>query len=108
MTESELIDFVGYAAGVLLMWSFLPQVIKTARTGTTDGLSVGMLGITFASGVLYEVYAAFLGLTPVLVMNGVSLLILFVQLVLTLRINRVARRRASEGSVVLESAREYS
>lgn len=91
MMQLQTVDLVGYAAGILLMGSFLPQLIKTIRTGTTEGLSVAMLTITLSSGLLYEVYAAFLGLTPVLIMNGVSLVILFAQLLLTLAINRAQR-----------------
>jgi len=91
MMELQTVDMIGYAAGILLMGSFLPQLFKTIRTGTTEGLSVAMLTITLSSGLLYEIYAAFLGLTPVLIMNGVSLVILFLQLLLTLKINRAQR-----------------
>ncbi len=81
-------DVIGYLAGFFLMWSFLPQVIKTLRTRDTGGLSVVMLLITLLSGVLYEIYAYRLGLVPVLVMNGVFVLLVFVQLVMTLLINQ--------------------
>ncbi len=52
-----MLDLIGYTAGFFLMWSFLPQVIKTATTRTTEGLSVPMLVITLISGILYEIYA---------------------------------------------------
>lgn len=81
-------DLIGYLAGILLMWSFLPQVIKTIRSRDTAGLSVAMLSITLFSGVLYEIYAYRLDLVPVLVMNGVFVLLVLIQLVMTLWINR--------------------
>jgi uncharacterized protein with PQ loop repeat len=83
-----MLDFIGYTAGFFLMWSFLPQVIKTATTRSTEGLSVAMLAITLISGVLYEIYAALLGLMPVIIMNGVFVLLVTLQLVMTLMINR--------------------
>ena len=83
-----MLDLIGYAAGFFLMWSFLPQVIKTATTRSTEGLSVAMLAITLISGVLYEIYAALLGLMPVIIMNGVFVLLVTLQLTMTLMINR--------------------
>jgi len=38
MKAFNMIDTIGYLAGFFLMLSFLPQVIKTAKTRTTDGL----------------------------------------------------------------------
>ena len=83
-----MLDLIGYTAGFFLMWSFLPQVIKTATTRTTEGLSVSMLVITLISGILYEIYAYMLGLTPVIIMNGVFVLTVSIQLGMTLMINR--------------------
>jgi MtN3 and saliva related transmembrane protein len=77
-------DIIGYTAGFFLMWSFLPQVIKTAKTRDTEGLSIAMLTITLLSGVLYEIYALLLGLLPVLIMNGVFVLLVLLQLIMTL------------------------
>ena len=83
-----MLDSIGYAAGFFLMWSFLPQVIKTATPRSTEGLSVAMLAITLISGVLYEIYAFLLGLMPVIIMNGVFVLLVTLQLTMTLLINR--------------------
>ncbi|RDH81856.1 MAG: hypothetical protein DIZ78_15500 [endosymbiont of Escarpia spicata] len=83
-----MVDLVGYTAGFFLMWSFLPQIIKTAKTQKTDGLSVGMLIISLISAALSELYAFMLGLTPMLIMNGIFLLLLLIQLVMTLLIDR--------------------
>ena len=86
-----MIDTIGYLAGFFLMLSFLPQVIKTAKTGNTDGLSVAMLVLTLTSGVLYEIYAVMLMLVPVIVMNGVFALLVAIQLVMTIKINAKQR-----------------
>ena len=86
-----MIDTIGYLAGFFLMLSFLPQVIKTAKTGNTDGLSVAMLVITLTSGILYEIYAVLLLLTPVIIMNGVFAMLVAIQLVMTIKINAKQR-----------------
>jgi len=84
----SMTDLIGYMAGFFLMSSFLPQVIKTVRTRDASGLSVAMLLISLLSGIFYEIYGYQLGLLPVLVMNGVFLLLVFAQLVMTLLFNR--------------------
>ena len=86
-----MIDTIGYLAGFFLMLSFLPQVIKTAKTGNTEGLSVAMLVITLTSGVLYETYAVMLLLTPVIIMNGIFAMLVAIQLVMTIKINAKQR-----------------
>ncbi len=82
-----MVDLVGYLAGFFLMLSFIPQVIKTIKTRTTDGLSVAMLAITITSGVLYEIYAIWLMLTPVIIMNGIFTILVATQLAMTIKIN---------------------
>lgn len=88
----SLTDLTGYAAGIFLMWSFLPQLIKTIRTRRAEDLSVGMLGVTLVSAVLYEIYAFLLGLTPVIIMNGIFALTVMLQLVITIVLQVQVRR----------------
>ena len=76
-------DLIGYAAGLFSMWSFLPQLLKTVRTRRAEDISVAMLCITLIAVLLYEVYAIRLHLTPVIVMNGIFAVTVFLQLVIT-------------------------
>ena len=78
-------DLIGFAAGILLMFSFLPQVITTFRTKTAEDISMTMLVVTFSSAVLYEVYAARLGLVPVIIMNGVFAVLVAIEIALKIR-----------------------
>ncbi len=78
------VDLIGYAAGLFLMWSFLPQLIKTVKTRKAEDISITMLCITLISALLYEVYAVLLQLTPVIIMNGVFALTVLAQLVITI------------------------
>ncbi|SLN20019.1 PQ loop repeat protein [Falsiruegeria litorea R37] len=66
-----MVDLLGYLGGVFLMISFLPQIFKSMRTRSMTDLSWGTLAASGLSGAFYEAYAFFLGLTPVLIMNGV-------------------------------------
>ena len=83
-----LTDLIGFAAGVLLALSFLPQVIHTWRTKQAADVSLMMLGITFASAVLYEVYAWRLGLMPVIIMNGIFTVLVAIEIALKLRYDK--------------------
>ncbi len=76
------VDIVAYVAGVFLMFSFLPQVIKSGRTKKTRDIAWGMLLCTLFSGIFYEVYAIALRLVPVIIMNGIFTVTVFVQICL--------------------------
>ena len=96
-----LTDLIGYMAGLLLALCFLPQVIKTWRTGDARDVSLVMLLLSFASAILYEVYAGLLGLWPVLIMNGLFGVLVAVEIVLKIRLERRAPLqpvRVSDGS----------
>ena len=78
------IDILGFFAGTLTTLSFVPQVIKTWKTGSTKDISVMWL-LTFISGIgMWLVYGFFIGSTPIIVANSATLilvtLILFVKL----------------------------
>ena len=81
-------DIIGYAAGILLAISFLPQVITTFRTKHARDVSMGMLLVTLGSAILYEVYAALLELWPVVVMNAIFAVLVIIVIVLKIRYDR--------------------
>ena len=81
-------DMVGFAAGITLMVSFLPQVIKTIQTRKVDDISIALLVLSLISGCLYEVYAYNLKLLPVIIMNGAFTLSVVVQLIYTYRFRK--------------------
>jgi MtN3 and saliva related transmembrane protein len=71
MDKNLVVDIVGYLAGLCVMISFVPQLIKMQRSGLVQDVSWLMLIMTLLGAMLYEVYAALLGLIPVIVMNGI-------------------------------------
>ena len=81
-------DLIGYLAGFLLTVCFLPQVIRTLQLKNAEEVSMWMLILTFGSAVLYEIYALRLGLTPVVVMNGIFGLLVLTEIGLKLHFDR--------------------
>jgi len=78
-------DWVGYAAAILGTSSFLPQVIKTIRSGQTKDISLSMY-LLFCCGVaLWLVYGFMIHATPVILANLVTLVLSGTILVMKLR-----------------------
>ncbi len=76
---------IGFAAGALTTFSFLPQVLKTYRTKRCDDLSMSML-LAFSTGVtLWLVYGLFLHSAPIISANAVTLALLAAILVMKAR-----------------------
>ncbi len=66
-----MIDVFAYIGGIFTMASFMPQIVKALRTQSTNDISWLMLVTTLIGVMAYEIYAAALGLVPVVIMNGV-------------------------------------
>ena len=82
------VDLIGYAAGGLLAICYVPQVVQTFTTKKADDVSFWMIFLTLLSAVLYEIYAAMLGLWPVVIMNGIFGVLVTIQLGLKIRFSR--------------------
>jgi MtN3 and saliva related transmembrane protein len=68
-------DWVGYAAAILTTSAFLPQVIKSLRTGETRHISLGMY-VLFSAGIaLWLVYGLMLSAMPIILANVVTLIL---------------------------------
>lgn len=78
-------DFVGYVAGALTTAAFLPQVVKTIRSGRTKDISLTMY-LMFCAGVfLWLIYGVVLGALPVILSNVVTLVLSLTILLLKLK-----------------------
>ena len=82
------VDLIGYAAGATLAACYVPQVVKTWSTRSAEDVSYWMVALTLLSAVLYEIYAALLGLWPVVIMNGIFGLLVSIQLCLMIAHSR--------------------
>ena len=76
---------VGLVAGILTTIAFLPQLIQTWTTRATKDISLGMF-VTFCIGVLlWLIYGLMIQALPVILANGVTLVLAGAILVLKLK-----------------------
>jgi MtN3 and saliva related transmembrane protein len=64
-----LIHYLGYLAGSLTVFAFLPQVIRTWQSRQTRDLSLGMFGFLITASSLWIVYGVVIGDWPVIITN---------------------------------------
>lgn len=63
-------ELVGYAAGVLTVGSYVPQVIHAWRTRRTRDLSFGTVALLTTSAAVWMTYGALIDSVPVIVTNA--------------------------------------
>jgi len=79
------VDALGLAAGALTTVAFVPQVVRTWRTRSTEGISLSMF-VLFCTGVLlWCLYGIAMRSWPIIVANAATLALASVILLLKLR-----------------------
>ena len=72
---SPLLALIGYTAATLTTVSFVPQALKTLRSGDTRGISLRMY-LLFCSGiVLWGVYGLLSADGPLIAANAITLVL---------------------------------
>ena len=69
------IEGVGLVAGVLTTVAFVPQVLRTWRTGTAQDFSLNMLLLFVAGVALWLVYGLLSRSAPMVLANAATLLL---------------------------------
>ncbi len=78
-------DVIGSAAGTLTTIAFIPQVVRAWKTGSVDDLSLWML-LAFSAGVaLWVLYGVVTDAMPLVITNGVTLVLACLLLAMKLR-----------------------
>ena len=78
-------DVTGSLAATLTTVSFIPQVWQVFKTRHTADISLAMYGL-FTSGVaLWLAYGLLLGAWPIIIANGITLMLAGMVLVMKLR-----------------------
>jgi len=80
-----LADFIGYVAAGLTTLSFVPQAWHTFSTRDVRGISLGMYSAFTVGVALWLVYGLLLGAWPIVLANGITLVLAVAILVMKLR-----------------------
>lgn len=85
-------DLLGYIAAFLTTTSFLPQVIRTLRTGDTRSISFTMYLMLVTGVAAWLAYGLLLGALPIVLANGMTLLLSSIILAMKWREIRASRQ----------------
>jgi MtN3 and saliva related transmembrane protein len=91
MTFSPL-DWLGILAGALTTLSFVPQVLRIARTRSADDISWGMFTVFATGTTLWIAWGTIQHAIPVILANSVTLVLTFVILALKWRYSKPAAK----------------
>jgi MtN3 and saliva related transmembrane protein len=83
-------DWIGYLAATLTTASFLPQVWLIFRTRNVAGISLGMYAVFTLGTALWLAWGVLIGAWPVVVANGITLLLALSVLVMKIALSRRA------------------
>ena len=81
----QLVTLVGLLAGTLTTIAYVPQVVKSWRSGSTSDVSLTMLAIMVSGVTLWLIYGVFMHDIPIMVANGATLLLAGTVLVLKIK-----------------------
>jgi MtN3 and saliva related transmembrane protein len=85
MAVESWVSLIGSVAGISTTGAFLPQVIRTWRTRSTQDISLGMFLLTVFGLFLWLVYGLERGDWPLIIADAVSLIFAMTILGLKLR-----------------------
>lgn len=83
-------EAIGYAVGILIAITMVPQMVLSLKTRNVSGLSTAMLLIFFASMVLWTVYGYFIQSYPLIVTNGLATIISAIQVYVKLKYRKTS------------------
>ena len=75
MDQSWFVDVTGFVAGTLTTAAFLPQVIKTYKSKSTRDISLVMWAMLNIGIVIWIFYGYLTGSMPLMVTNGITLIL---------------------------------
>ena len=91
----QLSDVLGWIATILFSICFIPQMLKTYRTKTVDGLSFGLLSISFLANIIALWYATLIKQPPLQIKYIIAIIFLAGCIYLYLKIYLKQKREAS-------------
>lgn len=80
-------EILGYAAGAMTAFTFLPQVVKTWRSKSAKDISLNMFLIAFTNEIMWLVYGVMLNNWVIISTNAVMLIMSGIMIWLKVRYN---------------------
>jgi MtN3 and saliva related transmembrane protein len=90
------LEFLGFFAGCISTISFVPQVYKTWKTKSAEGVSIQMFVIYAISILLWTIYGKILNKPAIYLPNLVILFLLTVQIVLKIKYDKVNAKKTKK------------
>ena len=78
-------DILGYAAGALTAFTFLPQVLKTWKEKSAKDVALNMFIIAFVNEIMWLVYGIMINNWIIIATNAVMLIMSGIMIVLKLK-----------------------
>jgi len=72
----EFSDVLGWTATILFTICYIPQIVKTYKTNTIEGLSFGLLFISFIANIIAFWYAILIKQSPLQIKYAFAILLL--------------------------------
>lgn len=76
---------IGFTAGFLTTFAFLPQAVKTIKTKHTKDLSLPMLIMTDAGLICWFTYGTMISSVPVIAANTISIALITTILIMKIK-----------------------
>lgn len=83
----QLVDVLGWTATTLFTICYIPQIIKTYRTKTVDGLSFQLLFISFLANIVALWYATLIKQPPLQIKYILAMVFLIACIFLYLKVH---------------------
>ncbi|HSW61482.1 MAG TPA: SemiSWEET transporter [bacterium] len=81
----SIVSVIGIAAAICTTVSFIPQVLKTVKTGQTKDISLSMY-LIFTTGIaLWLIYGILIGDLPIIMANTVTVFLTSIVVVMKLK-----------------------
>lgn len=82
------LEYIGYAAGIMTVSSFIPQAVKTYKSKNVEGLSLIMYTFFNLGTIGWITYGAIIKSYPLLIFNSITFLFAFPVWLMILRYRR--------------------
>lgn len=89
----ELSQLLGWTATTLFTICYVPQIIKTRKTGTVDGLSFWLLFISFVANIVAFCYASLIKQEPLQIKYTLAIIFLGITIYYYLKVWKINKNK---------------